>query len=288
MGIAKGKKRKASIYDYTHICYMDASGNEGQVYDVPNGGSSTCFTAAYFLATPADLPYNTDKLSEIKELVGCKPEDELKYKTLKRHRRLNDVLKLIMSMRGRAGSITWFKKLELSAGDNYGMDMISAVHTLLISLMLTDIDTKVLVVIDRMKEIEMESVYKYLLGTKATSLDLLKNCDVIFRDSKDRVFPFIQIADILAGLTRQYFEKSITCEHHKTYARLCKACGWNRFLCRKEKTHKPYILGTPLFRVIDLFNSKTINPYRRKYRKVIGGIPLSLIKSNYRYFTCLK
>jgi hypothetical protein len=90
------------------------------------GVALTFATDPYFLAASADLPYNIDKLTEVKKLIGCEYADELKYKTLKRHK-------------------------------------------LLIGLMLTDTDAKVLVVIDRMKDVES-------------------------------VFPFIQIADILAGV----------------------------------------------------------------------------------------
>jgi len=45
--------------------------------------------------------------------------------------------------------------------------------------------------------------------------------DLIFRDSKDKNFPLIQIADIFAGTIRTYNENCLPLKAHNQYCKIC-------------------------------------------------------------------
>lgn len=66
-----------------------------------------------------------------------------------------------------------------------------------------------------MKKREMDSI-KSILST--SNLD---NYDLIFRDSKDKNFSLIQIADIMAGSIRTYYESCLPLSTHNYYCFNC-------------------------------------------------------------------
>ena len=54
--------------------------------------------------------------------------------------------------------------------------------------------------------------------------------DLIFRDSKDKNFPLIQIADIFAGTIRTYNENCLPLKAHNQYCKICFSSSVNEFL----------------------------------------------------------
>ena len=152
-------------------------------------------------------------------------------------------------------------------------NLTSFAHVLLIDgLFQHEILGKTLAVVDRMKYTEMEKIDQFSKF----------NDRIIFRDSNDTAFPFIQLADIIAGVTREFFEASITADFHKAYRQRCKPCRFVKKLCRHEKKYKPIILSTPLFKIKKLFKGLI-----RANTPEIGTFPIELIGYDYIYVHCL-
>ena len=66
--------------------------------------------------------------------------------------------------------------------------------------------------------------YKYIMFVDASGDDGYKfknTSDLIFRDSKDKNFPLIQIADIFAGTIRTYNENCLPLKAHNKYCKIC-------------------------------------------------------------------
>lgn len=93
---------------------------------------------------------------------------------------------------------------------------------------LVTMQDNILVVIDNMKKREMESIRSILSDFDCNNFDL------IFRDSKDKDFTLIQIADILAGTIRDYYETSLPISSHNRY------CGFCTKTANKMNSNRPF------------------------------------------------
>jgi hypothetical protein len=266
-------KRKINIADYDYVCYMDGSGNDGFVYDVPNGGSSTCYSVAYFLMKPADHELTLSILRNIKNLLRISPDDEVKYKTVRKHKARSQVLNELRGLPGVGGSLTCFKK-EMTAdifSDLKQKALTSISHSLLADIVLEKYKGRILIVMDMMKQVEMDNIHKLNEGD-----------DIIFRDSKDAAFPFIQFADILSGVTREFFEWSLSSPTHRNFARRCSICKIRKSLCAHDKKNKPILKSMPLFRIIRIFEAPVKNRLEN-----IKTIPAEKMLEEYLYFKCI-
>jgi hypothetical protein len=263
--------RKINIYDFDYICYVDGSGNDGDKYDVANGGSSTCFTAAYIMIKVSEHDQNVAILSNIKNFLGTGYRDEIKYKTIRRHKNKWAIYKELSKIKGTAGSHTCFKRdvRESYLRDVKSKKLTSFVHSMVISNINEDVSGRVLIVMDMMKNIEMELI------------NLLNNDkQIIFRDSKDVNFPFIQIADVLAGMTREFFEWSLTAEAHRKIGNRCKVCHAKKKLCAHEKKYTKLLRAVPLMKTIPLYQIEGSRQVR------IDVYPPKMLKEYY-YLSCL-
>ena len=90
----KGKK----LRPFTHRIYTDFSGDDG---DPRTPGASKCLCGAWILSAEKDIRYNEGIVLQIKKLINCKPIDELKYKTLKKHAKKMEALNLLSQVKAK-------------------------------------------------------------------------------------------------------------------------------------------------------------------------------------------
>lgn len=227
-------KINPNIFDY--IMYVDASGDDGFNFD---NGSTTCYAASSFLVKQEDVVYNLNILSQIKNIVGCKQTDEVKYSKLRRHRRAKDAFPLLSDLKGEVASYVVFKK-EVDQAQYRGNKNMSVVCHYMALRTLEKYDfpagSRVLIAIDHMKHTE-EVPLNYVIGAN-TSKNVSSNIDlsVVFKDSKDADFLLIQIADLLCGITREHFEQYETNPDMLYFASKCPPCQ-TVFEVKKKFTH---------------------------------------------------
>lgn len=240
---------------YKYIVFVDASGDDGYKFGKNrNDGSSLSFVVSCFVTDPKDLEYNKSILLEMKHTLFIKPEQEIKSTALKRHRNAEAAYEILSRLRGFAYSLIADKRLIKDAQpDNnkeFGELTIIAQHFLsgithLFPLYnLSEIvqnQERILIVIDNMKKREMDSIRAFLYLEPPFLYDLS------FRDSKDKDFSLIQIADIMAGTIRNYYENCLPVSAHNRFCGLCFMAAIkkksNRIYakCKDKKYHKQYL-----------------------------------------------
>ena len=218
------------ISKYDYLIFADASGDDGYSFkDKSCDGSSFSFVVSCFVTSVSELEYNKSVLLDMKHCLSIKPEHELKSTALKRHRNAAAVYDSMKRLRGFAYSAIVDKRkiattppitdqenatIEELAHDNLS-GLTHCFPILAIKNLSIEVgSSRILIVYDNMKRREMDSI-RTILAT--SSMD----CDIIFRDSKDAAFPLIQIADILSGTIRNFYENSLPLKKHNF---LCKSC----------------------------------------------------------------
>lgn len=278
-------KERLNIDGYEYIMYVDASGDDGFKFDKD---SSVCYAASCFLVKRENIDHNLNILTEIKKLMGTKETDEVKYSKVKRHRNSGKIHELLKGLSGKLYSMIAFKKM---IKDPYYLDLKNKVlssfcHVLAINALNDDFGEKnipsVVIVIDRMKEVEMETVAEL---TKTSFEDNADNYKVIFRDSKDKDFQLLQIADILAGIVRCYFEQYETNQGMKFFWRTCPMClnFKDKRLCNHQR--KMYSIAR------DYKFEQIKRLYNKESNKILGKSLLVLPVSktmNIYYLDCFK
>lgn len=253
---------KVSPNKFDYIMYVDASGDDGFKFDY---NSSICYAAAALLVKQEDIPHNLDILNQIKELLGCKPTDEVKYSRVRRHKNGKKALSLLTNIRGTLSCYVVFKK-EVDPGQYIGNKSLSIVcHCMALHSIDTysfDSGSKVLIAIDRMKQTE-EAPIKELLDDDSKKNHRNFDVSVVFRDSKDANFLLIQIADLLCGSIREHFEQYEIQEDMVYFSQKCPLCvaaslarkSNNRFaLCKKGKSRTEKIISSQSLRhILPLF-----------------------------------
>lgn len=229
------------------------------------------------MTTPEDYEYNKSVLVAMKNAMFVKPEQEIKSTALRRSRNADKVYGEILNLNGICFSLIVDKKLLQNCHPNsnsHFYKITQAAHDDLSGLThsfpyialrnsgLINVDDKILIVIDNMKKREMDSVKKILQDEFPNG-----NYDLIFRDSKDKDFCLIQIADITAGTIRNYYESCLPLKDHNRYCNLCshalnKAKANAKFpimACQKPKYKKlfvPYITDTHFNAVMSFHRSE--------------------------------
>jgi len=218
---------KVNPKDYKHIIFVDASGDDGAKYD---SGSSLCFCVGCFYTTIENYEHNINILAKIKKESGRLPNQELKYVTLRKYKNKEKALELLESLKGYGFVYNACKKLSPE------QELTAFTHTFplyLIAKALPELNpAETVVVIDRMKQKDMdETEHHYKLLDETTLAKYSEGITVIFRDSKDSVFPLIQIADIFSGIGRSFFENN----YDMVVSQGCKICKTKRFKkCTRE------------------------------------------------------
>lgn len=238
------KEKDIQFDNYDYIMFVDASGDDGfQFRENPGDGSSSTFVASCFVVRPEDINHNEDVLEQIKGVLNISPQNELKSTTLKRHRLANRAYALINDLKGQCFSMIAFKK-DLVGKDKYknycdvkakelsGLTQAFPYYAIN-KLNYFSSSDRILIVMDCMKKSEMDVVEKNLKEYQI-SPTVSENYDLIFRDSKDARYTLIQIADIFAGIIREYFEKNL---QRNVLQRSCKICK-NKARCATPKIKK--------------------------------------------------
>lgn len=244
---------KYDISKYDYIMFVDASGDDGFKFDK---GSSTCYTVASILINSSDLQHNLSILDGIKSIIGAKPEHELKYTKLRRSRRFNDIANLLTNIKGTIYTHTCLKEdlvNDQTFSDTESKALAQFTHTFPIeraiehfkNINLFPLKPKVLIVVDVMKKVEMDGVSNLV----SAEIDGVVP-DLIFRDSKDKNFLLIQLADIIAGMTRNFIEGMLK---EKNTLQLCKVCSKTR-LRVSHRISKNKCIGKKKF---NLLNNKS-------------------------------
>ena len=96
-----------------HI-YVDYSGDEGFVFDggPATDGSSRWIAVAPVIMSAADVDFNKSVLASAKAVIGCKQEDEVKWRTLRRlpARKLNRALRELSNLKMRLICLAIWKR----------------------------------------------------------------------------------------------------------------------------------------------------------------------------------
>lgn len=259
--------------------FVDASGDDGYVFrETSDLGSSYSFVVSCFMTTPTDYAHNVNVLLSMKRAMFVKPEQEIKSTALRRSRYADKVYNELQTLKGICYSLIADKKLiqecrpasnpnfyfltQIAHEELSGVTHTFPYFTLSNSNLITESD-KVLIVMDNMKKREMDSV-RNILGTEISA----EKYDLIFRDSKDRHFPLIQVADIIAGTIRNYYETCLPLKTHNFYCKLCMTqthVNDNSVLghaCQNRKLKKlffPYINHKHFNAVMKLHQSENRN-----------------------------
>ena len=243
---------------FDYIMYVDASGDDGLKFD---HDSSLCYAAAAFLVAKEDISLNLNILSQIKQIVGCKEIDEVKYSRIRRHRRASEALALLKELRGKVSCHVIFKK-ELLPEDPL-LKEPKNLSVLCHLMAMNSLDSysfsegqKILVAIDRMKRTEERPLERQMNhGVLSNDMHPDRNftVDTVFRDSKDSQFLLIQIADLLCGIVREQFEQYETNEDMIYFKERCPRCN---FLSRSKKGHTCRICTQGRSRATQILYSK--------------------------------
>lgn len=251
---------KVDPKQYDYVMYVDASGDDGFQFD---NGSTSCYVASAFLVKQEDIPHNLGILQQIKQTIGCKPTDEVKYSRIRRHRRGPEALQLLRDLRGKMSCYIIFKK-ELPVEEQNKTDakvLSVSCHAMALSALdaysFQDGET-VLVAIDRMKHTE-EAPLEYALKTgflsdrKHPERNFVT--ETVFRDSKDSCFLLIQIADLLCGTIREHFEQYEISEDMQYFRAKCPYC--KKLMLMKKSATRP-LCRNGRNRSTQIFNSKNM------------------------------
>jgi len=241
------KDKEINIYDYEKIVFVDASGDDGFSFrDTSGDGSSFSFVVSCFVINPEDFEYNCQVLKSMKDALHLPHTSELKSTTLRRHRFSKDAYKQLAHAKGNAFSIIAYKKVLQQSPDPIHKPLCDTstkqlsglVHAFpIFALTKTKIlseGSRVLVVIDHMKQTETESIEKV---SHQLGINTLLNCDTIYRDSKSEKFPLIQLADVICGSVRNYFEKPVS---EIPLQRFCQICKNKKAICTKGPALKAW------------------------------------------------
>lgn len=283
------KESEIQFENYDYIMFVDASGDDGfQFRDNPGDGSSSTFVASCFVVRPSDIKHNEEVLEHMKGVLNIFPQAELKSTTLKRHRFANQAYALISNLKGQCFSMIAFKK-ELVGKAQYNnycdvkkKELSGLTQTLpyyaINKLNYFAPSDRILIVMDCMKKSEMDVVEKNLKEYKISPI-VSENYDLIFRDSKATRYALIQIADIFAGIIREYFEKNLERTYLQRMCRICKSkmqCSTPRIKrallsqCIEEKYVVPFLMHkSPSLEKIMLFGIMTLPLQHFEYYQYI-------------------
>ena len=250
----------ADIGNYDYAMYTDAFGDDGLKFH--NTGTSIVYATASFVTRTDKIEHNKLALLEIKKILNGKPQDEIKSRSIIKHKRFDDVCEILKSLDGFIVAYVIMKERMLSYkpnSDNGAYKLLSGnirnftgyCH----SSILTRIpglfpDAKFVAIIDNMKKDEMDAAARF---THLLAKD--HNVDVKFADSKSADHSLLQVADLFAGMIGRMFTSylstkgysitpCITCIHKKLRR--------SRPVCRGN----PFKLAYPHFRYFHVIRNK--------------------------------
>lgn len=280
------KESDIKFENYDYIVFVDASGDDGFQFGKKSGdGSSLTFVSSCFVVKPGDISHNEQVLKDMKNVLNLKESSELKSTTLKRHRFANKAYALIDNLIGQCFSMVAFKKdllrkpeyadlCNVKTKELSGLTQAFPYYAINKSTYFSPTD-RILIVMDFMKKTEMRIVEEHLRDY-GIDPNVSNNYDLIFRDSKAERYSLIQIADVMAGLIREYFEANLTRTRLQLHCKICKL----RNNCLYTKVKKLLREQT--------IDSKYITPFLMHRPPALSGIMLvgiiTLPIPNFEYY----
>lgn len=228
---------RINIQDYDYFMFVDASGCDGTKFE---SGSSSCYAVAGYLVAKEYLDEDIQTLCDIRRIISGDPNRELKYSTLRKHKKRDAAFALFNQFHGHALGRVAFKKVLVARNQFDSSNKIFSVlmHAIAISFLQSYEEVsgkKVLIVVDRMKNTEETPVQFLASGRMQGNITNVAGYDLVFRDSKDKDFQLIQVADFISGILREYFEQYESNSLMIDFWNRCPLCENNRkrHLCGK-------------------------------------------------------
>lgn len=194
---------------FTHRIYVDFSGDDG---DYKKQGSSRCICIAWVASAEEDIHHNEGMVLKIKKIIKCRPKDEIKYTSLRRHFSKKEALQLLNQLKINVVVIAVLKeriKDETLKNPKTKklVDLIQTfpLHWLIDPIMKEHPDMYFQLIFDRVGwggcEKDILRIFKEdeNLGWGKERPDWL-----VFTKSGSQLM--LQLADIVAGLSREYVE----------------------------------------------------------------------------------
>lgn len=291
------KAKNTDYSNYNKVVFVDASGDDGFVFDREKGkNSSSIFLVSAFMTTPDNIEHNNKVLNSVKDELNLPHSQELKSTTLRRHRFASQAYECFSDLRGVAFSEIAFKEIilkekqknkdkskysQLVQDEKKKLSGLS--HSFpfyaLEQLKLLNPNDKVLIVFDNMKTIEEESVLTELKNLISPNIEY----DILFADSKDDRFSLIQIADAVCGTVRDFFEN----ENYSKNFKMCKICKIGKKKCFKTPTGKKRLRKVNISKkhsiILDLHSRDKDSPFSANH---MFSIP-SEVYDNYYFLHCI-
>lgn len=199
---------------FTHRIYVDFSGDTG---DPQKKGASKVLCIAWVLTAEEDRRHNEDIVFKMKRIIGCKPENEIKYRSIRRHPRKHEVLKYLEQLKIGAVIVPVLKERvhEAELRDPTTRKLAILLHHFPLQRIFAHLEETTPE--DELSRLLMQLVFDQVAwsGFREEIVQRLQdehNIDwrvspkesVKFLDSKR--YPLLQIADLIAGLGLEYME----------------------------------------------------------------------------------
>lgn len=199
---------------FTHRIYVDFSGDTG---DPQTEGASKVICIAWVLTTEEDRRYNEIIVLEMKRVIGCKPEDEIKYRSIRRHPRKQEALAYLDQAKVALVIVPVLKERvrEERLRDPTTQELAILLHHFPLDRIFDYVEETT--PSDELSEVLLQLVFDQVSwsGFREEIVHRLQTEHKIawrvpteqcvkFLDSKR--YPMLQLADLLAGLGREYIE----------------------------------------------------------------------------------
>lgn len=196
---------------FTHKIFVDFSGDDG---DPSKPNSSKVISMAWVLSSSQDMWHNEGIVLKIKKLIGCNPNDEIKYRSLRRHPKKMRALTILTQSKVRIVVLLVLKKSvkEADFRDPKTKRLVDFIHYLPISRF---ISTKVLppypeswfqLVFDEIGWAGcQEEIRRFYIEDKDIIWDAKKDPKSLLFGKSGAIL-MLQLADIFAGMAREYME----------------------------------------------------------------------------------
>ena len=194
---------------FTHRIYVDFSGDDG---DPRISGASKIISMAWVLTAEADIWHNEGIVLKMKNLVRCRKTDELKYRTIRRHREKKQVLELLKQAKVQLVAVTILKE-DLRQDElrkPRTKKLIDLIHHFPVNRFFSVLppypESWFQLVFDEIgwAGCEDEIRHSYVMDENIIFDPVKDSQSLIFGKSSSILM--LQMADIFAGMTREYME----------------------------------------------------------------------------------
>jgi len=202
----------SNLRPFTHRIYVDFSGDDG---DPSKPNSSKVISMAWVLSSAQNIRYNEGIVLQMKKVIGCKPKDEIKYRSIRRHRKKMELLTILTGAKVQLLILLVLKERvkDTSLRNPRTKRLVDYIHYFPISRFMT---TKVL---PPYPEAWFQLIFDEIgwAGCQDEIRLFYNNDNNIIWDAdedpdsllfgKSGAILMLQLADIFAGMMREYIEE---------------------------------------------------------------------------------